>query len=119
MNRVLSRDDVDSHTLDQIYLAVVQSVMIYGSETWVMTLRMGRVLGWFHLRVAHSLMGRKPWRIRDGILIYPSLEDVMAEAGLQEVDTYDSCRQNIVTQFIVTKMLWACDWWRTGGQVQG
>ena len=34
--------------------------------------------------------------------IYPPLEDAMAEAGLQEVETYISRRQNTATQFIAT-----------------
>ena len=42
----------------------------------------------FHHSVAHRLPGRKPLKGRDGMLIYPLLEDAMAEAGLQEVDTY-------------------------------
>ena len=48
MTRVLSREGADARTLGQIYLAVVQSVMLYGLETWVMTPHIGRVLGGFH-----------------------------------------------------------------------
>ena len=35
--------------------------------------------------------------------VYPLLEDAMAEAGLQEVETYASCHQNTVAQFITTR----------------
>ena len=35
--------------------------------------------------------------------VYPPLEDVMAEAGLQEVDAYVYRRQNTVAQFIATR----------------
>ena len=45
MTRVLSREGADARTSGQIYLAVVQVFIIYGSETWVMTPRIGRVLG--------------------------------------------------------------------------
>ena len=48
-------------------------------------------------------MGRQPWRGKDGVWTYPPLEDVMVEAGLQEVDTYVSRRQNTVSQFIATR----------------
>ena len=34
---------------------------------------------------------------------YPPVEDVMAEMGIQEVETYVSRNQKIVTQFIVTR----------------
>ena len=35
--------------------------------------------------------------------IFPLLDDVMDETGLQEVETYISCRQNMAAQFIVTR----------------
>ena len=82
MTRVLSREGTDAWTLGQIYLAVVQSVMMYGSETWVMTPHIGRVLRGFQDRVALRLTGRQPWRGRDGVWVYPPLEDTTVEAGL-------------------------------------
>ena len=82
---------------------VVQLVIIYRSENWVMTLRIGIILGILHHRVAHKIMGRQPQRVRKILWVYPPLEDAMAEAGLQEVDTYISYRQNKVAQFIVTR----------------
>ena len=48
LTRVLVREGVDACTLGQIYLAMVQSVLVYGLETWVMTPHIGRVLGGFH-----------------------------------------------------------------------
>ena len=40
-----------------------------------------------------------------GRLGLPSLEEAMAEAGLQEVETYISRLQNTVTQYIVTRLI--------------
>ena len=82
MTRVLSREGTDAWTLGQIYLAVVQSVMMYGSETWVMTPHIGIILGGFQDRVALRLTGRQPWRGRDGVWVYPPLEDTTVEVGL-------------------------------------
>ena len=87
LTRVFSREGADARNSGPIYLAMVQLVMIYGSEKWVMTLCMGRILGGFHHRVARSLKGRQPWRGRDRVWVYLPLEDAMAEAGLQEVET--------------------------------
>ena len=57
LTRVLSREGADAQKLGQIYLVVVQSVLIYGPETWVLTPHMQRVLGGFHHRVARRLTG--------------------------------------------------------------
>ena len=39
----------------------------------------------------------------DGMFLYPPLEEVLSEAGLQEVETYVSCRKNKVAQCIDTR----------------
>ena len=67
VTRVLIREAVDAWTSGQIYLALVQSVLLYISETWVMTPHTRRVLGGFHHRVAHRLTGRQPRRGRDEV----------------------------------------------------
>ena len=57
-------------------------------------------LGAFHHRVDLKLTGRQPQKGRDGGWVYPPMEDVMAEAGLQELETYVSHHQNTVSQYI-------------------
>ena len=80
--RVLSREGTYAQTLGQIHLAMVQSAMIYGSDTWVMKPHMGRFLGGLHHRVDHRMTGRQPRRGQDGFWVYLPLKDAMAEAGL-------------------------------------
>ena len=50
----------------RIYVAVVQGVMLYGLDKWVITPCIGRVLGGFYHSVTHRLTGRKTWRGKDG-----------------------------------------------------
>ena len=51
MTRVMRREESDARTSGQIYLVVVQSVFLFGLDTWVMTPHIGMVLGRFHHRV--------------------------------------------------------------------
>ena len=60
-------------------------------------------MGGFHHRVARRLTGVQPWRGWDDVWAYPFLEDAMAEAGLQKVETYVSRCYNTVAHFIVTR----------------
>ena len=55
----LSREGVDDQTLGQIYLAVVQLVILYGSDMPFMIPCIGRVLGGFYHRVAQILRERQ------------------------------------------------------------
>ena len=66
LTRVLSRGGADARTSGQIYLSVVQSFMLYSSETWVITPRMERFWGGFHHRVACRMTERQPRREWDG-----------------------------------------------------
>ena len=84
LTKILSREGADARISGNIYLAVVQLVLLYGSETWVLTLRTKRVLGRLHHRLARRLKGRQPWKGRDRGWVYPPLDDAMAEAGLKE-----------------------------------
>ena len=45
----------DARTLGRFYVAVVQAVLMYGLETWVMTPFIGRTLSIFYHRVDHRL----------------------------------------------------------------
>ena len=105
MDRVMIREGLYARTLGQIYLALVQSVLIYRSEIWVLNPRMQRVLGGFHHRVAHRLTGQKPRKGRDGGWVNPPLEDAMAEVGLHKVETYVSRRHKNVAQYIATRTI--------------
>ena len=80
-----------------------QSVILYGSDMWVTTMRIGRVLGGFHHRVARRQMGRQPQIKWDSLWFYHPLEHVMVEAGFQNMNTYVSRRYNTVAQFILTR----------------
>ena len=51
------------------------------------------------------MTGRQLWKVRDRFWVYPFIEDVMVEAGLQESETYVSCHQNIVMQYITTRTI--------------
>ena len=61
------------------FKVVVQVVILFGLETWVMTPCMGRDLGILHNRVDHCPTERHPRRLRFGRWEYLPLEEVMEE----------------------------------------
>ena len=62
MTSILGRDYAIPRVLGMFFKAVVQAVLLFGSETWVTTPRMGRDLGGFQQRVARRINGRQPKR---------------------------------------------------------
>ena len=87
------------------FKAVVQQVLLFGAETWVVTPIMERALSAYIHGAARSLTGRQLRRGRDGKWFYPSLEGAMKEVGLTDVQTYIKRRQNTIAQYIATRPL--------------
>ena len=58
LSRVLSRKGTDPKVSRAFYIAVTQAVLIFGSETWLLTARMEKALDSFHSRAARNITGR-------------------------------------------------------------
>ena len=64
MTRILSREGTNSQVYRFFFKSIVQSVLLFGAETWVVIPYMGRVLRCFQDQVAQRLTGRLPrWRL--------------------------------------------------------
>ena len=82
------------------YIAVTQDVLLFGSETWVLTARMEKALDSFQSRVARNILGKQPWRRKDGRWFYLPVARVMKETGVVVIRTSILRRQNTVAQFM-------------------
>ena len=58
MTRILRREGTAPKISGFFFKSVFQLVLLFGAETWVVTPRMGRVLGGFHDQVEKRLTGR-------------------------------------------------------------
>jgi hypothetical protein len=58
---ILARDGATPRVSGMFYKAVVQSILLFGSETWVMTNPMLKALESFHRRVARWIAGKQPY----------------------------------------------------------
>ena len=79
MASILGWEGTFPRVLGVLFKAVVQAVLLFGSETWVLTPRMGRALRSFHHRVTRRITVRPPNQWEDGIWEYPPLEIEMEE----------------------------------------
>ena len=59
---------------------MVQQVLMFGAETWVVTQRIERALNSFMHGAARRISGGQPPRGWNGKWFYPSLEGAMKEA---------------------------------------
>ena len=85
------------------FKAVTQAVLLFGSETWVLTPRMEQALGSFQHKDSQRLTGGQPSRWGGGSWEYPLLEEAMVEAGFGGIGTYITRRHSMVAQYIMTR----------------
>ena len=77
LSRVLGREGADSKVSTEFYIAVTQAVLLFGSETWVLTVWMENALDRFQSRVVRKVTGRQLRRRKDGSYVYPPLAGVI------------------------------------------
>ena len=84
----------------KFFKAVAQALFLFGSDTWVLTLRMERDLYSFQNRVARRITGKQPRRRAYRSCEYPPLVEAMGEVGFEGIRKSFTRRQNTVVQYI-------------------
>ena len=92
LSRLLVREGATPLVSGKFYKAVVQAVLLYGSETWVWTESMRLAFQGFHHRVARRLTGMTA-RLQNGVWVYPPIEEALEAAGLRTIDVYIARRR--------------------------
>ena len=85
LQRILSMEGATPRVSGSFFKGVVQQVLLFGAEKWVVTPKMDRALSGFLHGAARRITGRQARRERDGGWYYPSLEGAMREAGLTDI----------------------------------
>jgi exonuclease III len=91
--RVLSSLGATPRIMARFYLAIVQAILLYGSETWNISQRSLRRLETFHHRCARYIAHRHIHRLVDGTWIYPSSIEILDICNLSPISTYIALRK--------------------------
>ena len=100
--RILSADGVDRKTMTRFYLAIVQAVLLYGSESMVLSSRLLQRLERFHLRCTRWLCHRHIRRRVDGTWEHPPSNEILDACGLSPIRTYIAKRQTTLLHYAST-----------------
>ena len=71
LDRVWEREGADTRTSGYFYITVVQAILLFRLEIWVVTPRIKRLLGYFHHRVARGISGKMSRQRAEGRWEYP------------------------------------------------
>ena len=84
------------------FKALIQSVLIFGAETWVVIPRMSKALGGFQNQVSIRLTIHLLRKTTEGAWRYTLAAAETEEAGLLTMEEYVRRHQKTVTQYIAT-----------------
>jgi hypothetical protein len=92
VSRVLRAENASSEVSGVFYKATVQTVLLFGSETWKLSSASLKSLEGFHPRAARRMAGMQPTQNSDRTWTDPSSKDVPKAVGLKTIDHYIGVR---------------------------
>ncbi len=117
LSRTLRAEIASTHVCGVFYKATVQSILLFGSETWNLSPVSLKVFKGFHIRAARHLAGKRPMKLCDGSWTYPNSAYVPKDVGLETIAHYIAVRWQHIAYYIVNKPIFlTCV---SGGRRQG
>ena len=98
-SRLLRREKVNRWAMSTFYKVIIMSVLLYGSESWVISKDLMRELKSFYHRCARHVVRRHIRLEEDGTWTCPPSAAVLADAELLPVKAYIQMRKNTIMDF--------------------
>jgi hypothetical protein len=107
--QILSREGATTSTMAYFYKAVVQAVLLYGSESWVITERMRKAVESFHNRCARFITGEHIRQKPNGEWILPPTTEVLKKCKMRTILEYIERRRQTAKTFMTNRPIYeAC-----------
>ena len=102
MSRVLRTENASARVCGMFYKATVQSVLLFGSKTWVLLPATLQRLEGFHVKAARRMTGLLPKKV-GGSWKFPKKKTVLAAAGLHMIEHYVQVRRARIMRWVIKR----------------
>ena len=96
------------------YRAVVQAILLYGSETWFLSASMAKRIEGTHTDFLRMITGKRAKKLEDGTWKTPGAEGIREAAGTQSDRIYIERRQATMEQWVALRPLFGVCSMETG-----
>jgi hypothetical protein len=104
VRQVLRRENASPFVATKFYQAIIQAILLYGSELWVISWSAMAQLEGLQIRTAYRMAKEhKPKRGPDWVWIYPRSEDVLKECGMKTMEEYILICWQTVALYVATR----------------
>jgi hypothetical protein len=100
---MIRAENASPRTCGIFYKATVQSILLFGSETWNLSPSSLKHLEGFHIRAAWRMAGKRPMKLPNGTWAYPNSVQVLEDVGLKTIAHYIAVRRQHIANYIVSK----------------
>ena len=98
--KILKDEGADPKSMAKFYLTIVQSVLLYGAESWCISKRDLSRLNSFHLRAVRYLTGQHIRKKNDFEWEYPDHDKLLKQCGLVGIETYIQRRRGTLYKYL-------------------
>ena len=105
LGTLLIQEGADPIVAEMFYREVVQAILMYGSETWVLLAEMERKVKGVHTCFSRHIMGKQERQVGDRVWEMPGVEVLREAAGTQSEMTYIGIRQENLAQWVALQQL--------------
>ena len=98
--KILKDEGSNAKTMAKFYITIVQAVLLYGADSWVISKRDMTRLNSFHKRVVRYLTGKHIRKHNDGNWEYPNHEVLLKECGLLPLEIYIERRRGTLRTYL-------------------
>ncbi len=103
LSRTSRAENASPRVCGIFYKATVQSILLFGSETWNLSPLSLKLLEGFHIRVAWRMAGKRTMKLPDDTWTYPNSAQVLEDVGLKTVAHYIAVGWQHIANYIVNK----------------
>ncbi len=118
VGQVLRSENALPFIAARFYQAIIHAILLYGSETWVISWTALARLEGFHICAAYRMAHKnKPRRGPRKEWVYPQSEDVLKECGMKTIKEYIQIPRQMVAVYNATRPIF--DKYRQGERKRG
>jgi hypothetical protein len=99
LSRILSSEVATKKAVASIYKAVVQAILLYGSDSWTLTTAMGKKLQSFHHRCARYIAKQHIKMNLDGTWTHLARDEILKTTGLCTIQEYINLRRETILKY--------------------
>jgi hypothetical protein len=103
LSRTIRAENASLRACGKFYKATMQSILLFGSKTWNLSVVSLKRLEGFHLRAAWRMAGKRPKKLPDGTWTYPKSVAVLDKVGLKTIAHYIGVRRQHIASYVVNK----------------